>query len=142
MKIFKTNLDKIKLFPQKVLPNVFNAFPAGASLNQVIHYAQMVHSGKFCKFDFGEEVNKEKYGSLSPPEYKLENITAPINLFFSDVDGVLHYPDVFKLIEKLPNVNFVKFIKNENFQHLDFLTAIRVNEFVNNDILNLLNKTS
>lgn len=111
-------------------------------MNQLIHYAQMVHSGKFRQFDWGEAGNLERYGSSTPPEYKLENIKAPINLFFSDVDGVIHYPDVFKLLERLPNANFVKFIENQNWQHLDFLTGLRVNEFVNNDIIDLLNITS
>ena len=37
------------LFQQNLLPAIFAHLPAGASVNQVIHYAQIIKSGKMLK---------------------------------------------------------------------------------------------
>ena len=46
-------------------------FPAGASLQDLDHYGQVLKAGRFQKYDYGEQANKIIYGSLTPPEYNL-----------------------------------------------------------------------
>lgn len=42
--------------------------PAGTSLQNMIHWKQMLHSGIFRSFDWGtEELNKKHYNQTSPP---------------------------------------------------------------------------
>lgn len=48
-----------------------------------MHYAQEILSGYFRKYDYGVIGNLLKYGKVTPPDYALENITAPIALFYS-----------------------------------------------------------
>jgi lysosomal acid lipase/cholesteryl ester hydrolase len=42
-------------------------FPSGTSLRCFAHYGQMVNSGNFQRYDFGEYENKKKYGQKTPP---------------------------------------------------------------------------
>ena len=37
-------------------------FPSGTSLRCLIHYAQIMNSGDFKRFDFGSSENKKHYG--------------------------------------------------------------------------------
>lgn len=52
-------------------------------MKQLLHYAQEILSGHFRKYDYGIIRNLLKYGSATPPDYVIENITAPIALFYS-----------------------------------------------------------
>ena len=42
-------------------------FPSGTSLRCLVHYGQMVNSGNFQRYDFGEYENKKKYGQKTAP---------------------------------------------------------------------------
>lgn len=46
----------------------------------------MIISGNFRKYDYGMILNLIRYGSLSPPDYIIENIQAPVGLFYSAND--------------------------------------------------------
>ncbi len=52
----------------------------------LIHYGQEVASGKFQSFDFGKLKNLKKYGSLNPPEYKLNIVKVPVAAYWSQND--------------------------------------------------------
>lgn len=69
-----------------MLPAILQHTPAGASVNQLVHYGQEVNSGKFRMYDYGFFGNRKRYGSSSPPNYDLKNIDAPVALHFSDND--------------------------------------------------------
>ncbi|CAG2069035.1 unnamed protein product, partial [Timema podura] len=68
------------------LPVLLGHIPAGASTNQMIHYSQGVNSAKFRQFSYGLIKNLATYGSLTPPDYDLSKITAPVFLHWSDND--------------------------------------------------------
>jgi len=61
-------------------------FPAGGSFDTMVHYAQMIQSGKFRQYDYGRAKNILIYNSMEPPEYNLTNITIPIALFYGPGD--------------------------------------------------------
>lgn len=69
-----------------MIPSILVHTPAGASVGQLVHYGQGVNSGKFRQYDFGLLGNMAKYGSISPPDYELSKVTAPIALHYSDND--------------------------------------------------------
>lgn len=51
------------------------------------HYAQIYNSnGKFSFYDYGPSVNMERYKSVTPPEYPISEIKAPIYLVGSTED--------------------------------------------------------
>jgi lysosomal acid lipase/cholesteryl ester hydrolase len=69
-----------------LLPNIWMHSPNGASFRQIEHYGQLVESGRFCRFDYGQKKNEKLYGSLTPPDYELKKITAPVYLYYSTGD--------------------------------------------------------
>ena len=74
---------------RSLLPIIMENTPAGASSIQIIHYAQLVNSGKFRMFDYGSLRNLLRYGSRSPPDYRLNLVTAPIHLYYSVNDWLV-----------------------------------------------------
>ncbi|XP_049869399.1 lipase 3-like [Pectinophora gossypiella] len=123
------------------LPVLFGHVPAGSATKQLVHYGQGVQSGEFKKFDYGERINIEIYGSKKPPTYAVEKITAPVALFYSDSDWLSNVIDVNILKSKLPNViDFYK-VPHKKFNHFDYLWAKDVKDLVINRLLQLLNQT-
>lgn len=49
---------------------------AGTSTRNMLHHCQGICTGKLRKYDYeSEELNKKNYGTPTPPEYPLENIS-------------------------------------------------------------------
>ena len=61
-------------------------FPAGTSGKTIVHYAQMIESGRFCGFDYGRSENLKRYKQKYPPKVNLYKTTAPIALYLAKVD--------------------------------------------------------
>lgn len=59
-----------------------------ASLKQVLHFAQLATSGKFQKFDYGED-NIKHYKKNKVPEYDLSLIKVPITIFCGSQDALI-----------------------------------------------------
>ena len=55
------------------------------NLRTVVHYGQEVKSKKFQAYDHGNE-NQNYYGQDTPPEYRIDVITAPIATYWGDND--------------------------------------------------------
>ncbi|KAK4872302.1 hypothetical protein RN001_016426 [Aquatica leii] len=106
-----------------LMPIVAGHTPAGASAKQLLHYAQLINSGTFRKWDGGVVENLLLYGSGYPPEYRLESITAPIYLYFSRNDFMSNETDVNRLKRRLPNVKRKILISDPDFNHIDYLYA-------------------
>nr|CAD7433083.1 unnamed protein product [Timema monikensis] len=106
------------------LPVLLGHIPAGASTNQMVHYAQGVNSAKFRQFSYGLIKNLATYGSLTPPDYDLSKITAPVYLHWSDNDWMADPKDVQELNGKLPNVKGSIRVPYAAFNHLDYMWAI------------------
>lgn len=58
------------------------------SVKQLVHFSQLVQSGKFQKYDY-ESSNKNFYGISHPPEYNLSKITAPISILYGTKDALV-----------------------------------------------------
>ncbi|KAI5634956.1 alpha/beta hydrolase fold domain-containing protein [Phthorimaea operculella] len=95
--------------------------PSGSSHKQYVHFGQEIVSGKFRKFNYGSENNLKRYGSVEPPDYKIENIVAPVVLFYGPGDWLAQPEDVEKLASRLPNVVVSYNIPMLN--HMEFLIA-------------------
>lgn len=78
-----------------MVPVVTAHTPAGTSTHTVIHFLQLMKSGKFRQFDFGKRRNLRKYGSDQPPGYDLSKVTAKVGLFYGQNDW-LAVPGVSK----------------------------------------------
>ncbi|KAG8201347.1 hypothetical protein JTE90_016824 [Oedothorax gibbosus] len=116
--------------------------PAGASTQSIIHYAQMVNSKKFLKYDFGKKENLKRYNQTTPPEYHVQNITTKVALFWSKNDQLADPQDVELLHKSLKTCVSSYCIKFNSFNHLDFVWAIDANTLLYGEVQSLLKKYS
>ncbi|CAG5055774.1 unnamed protein product [Parnassius apollo] len=105
------------------LPVLYSHIPSGASAKQFAHYGQGVVSEDFRQFDYGDIKNLDLYGSNMPPSYNLENIIAPVSMFYSEADWFTDPRDVDKLYRRLGNVIDLYKVPYDHFSHLDFIIA-------------------
>ncbi|KAI5635240.1 alpha/beta-hydrolase lipase region domain-containing protein [Phthorimaea operculella] len=128
-----------KQFNQTLLPMILGHTPAGASTKTVVHYAQMIHNeGRFQQYDYGEKGNYAQYGTPTPPEYPVHQITLPMALLSADNDWLAGNIDVTNLYLQLANPIEHYVVPFEQFNHLDFLYAIDAPKLVYDKLLGLL----
>ncbi|XP_068617398.1 lipase member J-like [Battus philenor] len=105
---------------KSMLSIILGHIPAGSSTLQFVHYGQLVQSGRFCRFDRGEENNLNAYGTRTSPDYDLSNVSVPIVLYYSGNDWLSDPVDVEILWYHL-RTQYHYYI--EDFNHMDYLYA-------------------
>lgn len=120
------------------LPLIMKRYPSRGSSRTLMHYAQILASGEFRRYDYGQNENLNIYGSLLPPAYSLENITTPVIMFYSNNDWISNNTDVETMIEKLRKV--ISAIIIDGYSHLDFIFASNVKLMVYSKVLGLIRK--
>eukprot|EP00347_Sterkiella_histriomuscorum_P016715 403352128 len=126
------NLSRVKSF--------LTHLPSGAGYRNFIHYAQIIRSNRFQRFDWGAAKNQQVYNSTIPPLYPLENLkTIPIALLGGTLDEMGSPTDVKWTYDTLkPNGNVV-FYGQYKLGHMSFIFAKDMT-FFSVDTVNLLNK--
>ncbi|XP_055952419.1 gastric triacylglycerol lipase-like [Argiope bruennichi] len=114
--------------------------PAGSSTKSVLHYAQLVDSGKFGKYDYGKRGNIKRYGQDTPPQYDLTKITAPVALMWSLNDELGDPVDVGLLIPKLKSLIEVYEVPAPLFNHGDFVLALHAKTLLYDEVMKVLRK--
>lgn len=84
---FGSNVNRIEA-DFAILPKFLRFLTPTISANQLLHFFQLVESGKFQKFDYGK-VNLKVYGKKRAPEYDLEMVRAPTFIYCAERDGVV-----------------------------------------------------
>ncbi|XP_017781540.1 PREDICTED: lipase 3-like [Nicrophorus vespilloides] len=121
-----------------LLPLITSHYPSSSATKQVLHYCQEMNSGYFRQYDHGLISNKKRYGSISPPDYKLHKISAPVYLLYSLNDWMSAEKDVNRLYDQLFNVP-VKKIVDPNFNHIDYLWGIDAKTIVYDVVIGYMN---
>lgn len=75
-----------------------------ASVKQLIHFLQIIHSGKFQQFDYGTDQNKIYYNNEIPSEYNLTAMDVP-TIYVSLTKDALITPKVTIQFFKKINYN-------------------------------------
>uniref|UniRef100_A0A182JAQ3 Uncharacterized protein n=1 Tax=Anopheles atroparvus TaxID=41427 RepID=A0A182JAQ3_ANOAO len=114
--------------------------PAGASVKQLMHFAQLHRSGKFRQYDYGRRNNTERYSHWKPPAYNLSAITAPVTIFYARNDWLIDPRDALRFARLLPKEPTVHLVEDDNFNHLDFTMAKNARPMVYERILSDLAK--
>jgi len=126
---------------RQYLPVYQTHTPAGTSLQNMIHYAQMVQSAELQKYDFrNDETNTNRYMSPTPPKIDLSSIRTPLIVYYGTEDDLSTVDDVEWTLEQLPNV--VDKVKLEGFDHLDFLWGTRAPTYLYAEIIDFITEAS
>ncbi|XP_077509467.1 gastric triacylglycerol lipase-like isoform X2 [Amblyomma americanum] len=112
------------------LPVLVSHTPAGTSVRNMAHYAQLVLSERFQKFDFGTTRNQVLYGQDTPPEYNLSRVSAPVALYWSRSDWLADPQDVSQLRNRLPRLVLDFQVQEPSFTHLDFTVGVGARRLV------------
>lgn len=125
-----------------ILPVIFGHLvlfqPAGTGVNVLAQMGQWVNSGHFRQFDYGRIKNLKKYKRLSPPDYNLKNVTAPVAIYYSEGDWVTTVKDVQQLSKALPNVVKEYLIPHKYFNHFDFILGKDAPSLLYDEIIKIM----
>ena len=104
------------------IPVFLSDEPGGTSTMNIIHWSQMVRSGKLQKYDYENILdNLWHYGSQTPPVYDLTRIRADVHLYWSPCDWLADEQDIANtLLKDIPSASLKESVKLDDFSHTDF----------------------
>ncbi|KAM6330185.1 lipase member M-like [Podargus strigoides] len=114
-------------------------YPDSTSAKTMLHWRQLYQTGEFKYYDYGSD-NMLHYNQTTPPFYKLENMKAPLAVWYGGKDWISVPEDVHITLSRITNVAYKKFIPE--FVHFDFLWGMQVYEQVYKEILELMEKST
>lgn len=113
--------------------------PAGTSVKNMIHFAQMFRSKEFQAYDYGSPTENQKhYNQTTAPIYTIRPMRIPTAIFWSGEDWLADPEDVKFIFENVENLVYERYIPDYN--HLDFVWAITANQMIYSDVINLMRK--
>ena len=93
--------------------------PAKASTKQLWHYGQMMHTGKFQEFDYGDD-NISHYGKSTVPELSLSHVSrVPVAMFVGKQDPLANTGDCQWVRDQMHSV--VHYQELDNADHGTFM---------------------
>ncbi|XP_015143902.2 lipase member M [Gallus gallus] len=113
-------------------------YPAGTSVQNIIHWHQLSHTDRFQAYDYGSKINMQKYNQTTPPAYEIEKISTPIAVWSGGQDKFADPKDITKLLSRINNLYY-----HENFPfwgHLDFVWGLDAGEKMFRKIAELIRK--
>ncbi|CAO2585238.1 Lysosomal acid lipase/cholesteryl ester hydrolase [Lemmus lemmus] len=113
--------------------------PAGTSVQNVLHWGQVVKHRKCQAFDWGSKSNNYfQYNQIYPPVYDMKDMTVPTAVWSGGHDWLADTRDVNILLIQLPKLVYHKHIPE--WEHLDFLWGLDAPWMMYDEIVSLLRK--
>ncbi|NWZ80317.1 lysosomal acid lipase/cholesteryl ester hydrolase-like isoform X1 [Poecile atricapillus] len=112
--------------------------PAGTSVQNILHWRQLLHTDQFQAYDYGSKENMKKYNQTAPPVYKIEEIKTPTAVWSGGQDTFADPKDMARLLPRITNL-----IYHEHFPpwgHLDFIWGLDATEKIYLKIIELIRK--
>ncbi|XP_062989010.1 lipase member M-like [Elgaria multicarinata webbii] len=123
------NMSRVKLYATRS--------PAGASTQNLLHWSQVFHCRLFKGYDWGDESkNKEKHNQITPPLYKVEDMTVPTAVWSGGNDLFSDPKDVSLLLPQIKNLVSYKLVPE--WAHLDFIWGLDAPQRMYNEIIYLM----
>ena len=113
--------------------------PAGTSIKNMIHFAQMFLTKQFQAYDYGSpEKNQQHYNQTTAPIYSIRPMKIPTAIFWSDEDWLADPEDVKFILDNIQSLVYQKHIAD--FNHLDFVWAMSANRVIYADLIDQMQK--
>ncbi|XP_006880458.1 PREDICTED: lipase member K [Elephantulus edwardii] len=110
---------------------------AGTSVQNMLHWAQAVQSGKLQAFDWGSpNQNMIHFNQDTPPLYNVTKMKIPTAVWNGGHDVMADIKDVENLLPKISNLIFYKQIPHYN--HVDFYLGQDAPQEVYQDLFHLM----
>lgn len=120
---------------------VYACRTSGLSLNQAIHYGEIVYFKNFAPFN--QNMSFPVFSlTVKPPDFPLSSITADITLHYSLGDPVTHPIDIATLHSKVDSIRYTQVITNTSFAHNDFVVGRTTYQLVYEPMLRFWEKGS
>ncbi|RZC41030.1 lipase 1-like, partial [Asbolus verrucosus] len=110
----------------------------------VVHrFTNLNNTYKFQKYDYGSKENNKIYDNPVPPTYDLWKVKMPVHLFYGISDSLFKKENLDRLFNELGSLKKFKYkVPSENngydFNHIDFLYAAYIKEFLYKKIFEIL----
>ncbi|KAM9061532.1 lipase member K-like [Sarcophilus harrisii] len=112
--------------------------PAGTSVQNIMHWKQLLYSAKFQAYDWGNPAaNMAHFNQETPPLYDLGAIQTPIAIWSGEQDRFVSSREVENLLPQLPNLIYHR--KIPYYNHIDFLLGLDAPQEFFHEILYLIN---
>ncbi|XP_043836180.1 LOW QUALITY PROTEIN: lipase member K-like [Dromiciops gliroides] len=114
-------------------------FPAGASVQNLVHWGQLISSGQLQAFDWkNPALNMEHYNQVTPPLYNVTLMKVPTLLWSGGEDTVADPLDVDSWLPNISNLIYHKRIPYYN--HMDFYLGMDAPQQVFYELVSIIKK--
>lgn len=111
--------------------NFFGTVLRSTSIKAIRHFSQLAYDKRFGMYDYGRQMNLNKYGRERPPDFNLGNIRLPSLILFRGGSDFLSTPqDQERLLAELGTKPYVDIVL-PSYNHLDY--------FLGKDVLRDIN---
>ncbi|XP_064612594.1 lysosomal acid lipase/cholesteryl ester hydrolase-like [Liolophura sinensis] len=119
------------------MPVYIGHTPAGTSVQNLVHFSQMVRSKLFQSYDFGSsEENHKHYNQSIPPLHHVEKMKTPTVLFWAGKDLLADPKDVKMLMARIPHLEAS--FEIPDWDHLDFIWGMNAAPVVYDKIIKII----
>ncbi|XP_044516279.1 lipase member K-like [Gracilinanus agilis] len=143
LKRSKNPPTKIYPFLEAVLKSRLDVFisniPAGTSIQNIVHWGQIVTSGRLQAFDWkNPALNMKHYNQVTPPVYNVTLMRIPTALWSGGKDVMADPTDVDSLLPILSNLIYHKRIPY--YTHMDLCIGVDSHLQIFYEILDMIKK--
>lgn len=104
----------------------------------MIHFANLINSGRFQHYDYKEQ-NMAIYNTPVPPDYPLQVIRGlDLRLFYGTKDTLMAKRDVERLADYLRYSNTVQVTQIRDFNHVDYIFGSNVTEILYRPVIDIM----
>ncbi|NXM67071.1 LIPK Lipase, partial [Serilophus lunatus] len=125
-----TNMSRVDVY--------LGHIPAGASVQNILHWLQGVQKGALRAFDGGPTYNSLRYRQEGSPSYDVKSMEVPTAVWNGGVDCLADPRDTALLLPQIKNLVHHKLIPHWN--HIDFIMGLDAAEILYQEMLDIMKK--